>query len=345
MRFGFMDHVPCASWQSEGQRYHDILAQIEVGDKVGFDTAWLAEIHFFPDVSRLASPLTVLAAAAQRTQRIRLGTAVTLLPLHNPLKIAEEAATVDILSGGRLELGVGRGAAPNMFAAYNIPAAETRERFVEALDVIRTAWTSERLSYQGKYLCVQDLPVFPRPVQRPHPPIRIAANSPETYTLAGGLGLPIFATPLIAGSMDKLREYIKAHRESLPAGVKQDVAVAFPVHVAASRAQARRECEASLMHFFSFLEQRRPDIQALPESYQALQQAVERLKGITYEEVEGLGAVLGDPEYCVERVQALAEEFRMNEFICYFNQGGLVDHTVVKRAMELFATQVIPRCR
>ncbi len=345
MRFGFMDHVPCAAWQSEGQRYHDILAQIELGDKVGFETAWLAEIHFFPDVSRLASPLTVLAAAAQRTQRIRLGTAVTLLPLHNPLKIAEEAATVDILSGGRLELGVGRGAAPNMFAAYNVPAAETRDRFVEALEVIRQAWMSERLTYQGKYLHVEDLPVFPRPVQKPHPPIRIAANSPETYTLAGRLGLPIFATPLIAGSMDKLREYIKAHRESLPAGVKQDVSVAFPVHVSTSRAQARQECEASLMHFFSFLEQRRPDIQALPESYQALQQAVERLKGITYEEVEGLGAVLGDPAYCVERVQALAEEFHMNEFICYFNQGGLVDHTAVKRAMELFAAKVIPRCR
>jgi len=145
--------------------------------------------------------------------------------------------------------------------------------------------------------------------------------------------------------MDKLREYIGAHRESLPAGVKQDVAVAFPVHVAASRAQARRECEESLMHFFSFLEQRRPDIQALPESYQALQQAVDRLKGIKYEEVEELGAVLGDPEYCAERVQALQEEFRMDEFICYFNQGGLIEPAAVRHAMELFAQEVIPRCR
>jgi len=123
------------------------------------------------------------------------------------------------------------------------------------------------------------------------------------------------------------------------------VAVAFPVHVAASRAQARRECEPSLQHFFSFLEQRRPDIQALPESYQALQQAVDRLKGITYEEVEDLGAVLGDPAYCVERVQALQEEFHTDEFICYFNPGGLIDPAAVRRAMELFASEVIPRCR
>jgi alkanesulfonate monooxygenase SsuD/methylene tetrahydromethanopterin reductase-like flavin-dependent oxidoreductase (luciferase family) len=345
MRFGFMDHLPCAEWQSEGQRYTDILAQIELGDRLGFDSAYLAEIHFFPAVSRIASPLTILAAAAQRTQRIRLGTAVTLLPLHHPLKIAEDAATVDILSNGRLELGVGRGAAPSMFTAYNVPITESRERFEESLDVIRQAWTSQRLTYHGKYLHVDDVAVFPRPVQKPHPPLRIAANSPDTYSIAGRLGLPIFATPLIAGSMDKLREYIGAHRESLPEGVKQDVAIAFPVHTAASRAQARRECEPSLKHFFSFLEQRRPDIQALPESYQAFQKAVDRLAKLTYEDVEELGGVLGDPDYCVERVQALREEFRMNEFICYFNQGGLINHDAVMRSMELFAHEVIPRCR
>jgi alkanesulfonate monooxygenase SsuD/methylene tetrahydromethanopterin reductase-like flavin-dependent oxidoreductase (luciferase family) len=345
MRFGFMDHLPCAEWQSEDERYTDILGQIELADRLGFDTAWLAEIHFFPAVSRLASPLTVLAAAAQRTQRIRLGTAVTLLPLHNPLKIAEDAATVDVLSHGRLELGVGRGAAPTMFAAYNVPIKESRERFEEALSVIRQAWTGDHLTYHGKYLDVENLPVFPRPVQKPHPPLRIAANSPETYTIAGRLGLPIFATPLIAGSMDTLRQYIAAHRESLPSGVQQDVAIAFTVHAAASRAQARCECETSLKHFFSFLEQRRPDIQALPESYQSFQKAVDRLAKITYEEVEELGAVFGDPDYCVERVHALREEFRMNEFICYFNQGGLISHDAVMHSMELFAKEVIPRCR
>jgi alkanesulfonate monooxygenase SsuD/methylene tetrahydromethanopterin reductase-like flavin-dependent oxidoreductase (luciferase family) len=127
--------------------------------------------------------------------------------------------------------------------------------------------------------------------------------------------------------------------------VKQDVAVAFPVHAAPSREQARREVEPSVMHFFSFLEQRRPDIQALPESYQSLQRAVDRLAKITYEEVEDLGAAFGDPDYCVERVRALQREFGMNEFICYFNQGGLVEPAVVRRSMELFAREVIPHCR
>ncbi len=91
--------------------------------------------------------------------------------------------------------------------------------------------------------------------------------------------------------------------------------------------------------------QRYHDIQALPESYQSLQKAVDRLKGITYEELGDLGAVLGDPEHCAERVQTLQREFQTNEFICYFNQGGLVEHAAVKRSMELFAQEVMPRCR
>ena len=124
MRFGFFDQLPCSSSQSAPQRYQDILAQIRLADTVGFDTVWLGELHFGPNTSIMASPLMVLATAAQHTERIRLGTAVTLLPLHNPMKIAEEAATADILSRGRLEFGVGRGSAPIHYTGYNIPMEE-----------------------------------------------------------------------------------------------------------------------------------------------------------------------------------------------------------------------------
>jgi len=121
MRFGFFDQLPCAGAYSERQRYQDLIAQIELGDTLGFDTVWLGELHFSRAFSILADPLMVLAAAAQRATRIRLGTAVTLLPLHNPVKLAEEAAITDILSDGRLEFGVGRGTAPVHYAGYDIP--------------------------------------------------------------------------------------------------------------------------------------------------------------------------------------------------------------------------------
>src|SRR5262247_1046556 len=105
MRFGFFDQLPCTSGYTEYQRYQDIIAQIELGDQLGFDTVWLGELHFSWAFSILHAPLMVLAAAAQRRARIRLGTAVTLLPWRHPVQTAEEAATADILSNGRLELG------------------------------------------------------------------------------------------------------------------------------------------------------------------------------------------------------------------------------------------------
>jgi alkanesulfonate monooxygenase SsuD/methylene tetrahydromethanopterin reductase-like flavin-dependent oxidoreductase (luciferase family) len=345
VRFGFFDQLPCADWQSEHQRLQDIIAQIELGDELGFDTAWLGELHFIPNFSCLASPLMVLAAAAQRTKRIRLGTAVTLLPLHSPVKMAEDAATADQLSNGRLEFGVGRGATPIYFAGYNVSQEESRERFEEALEVILQAWTNERLSYQGKHFQVQDVPVAPRPMQKPYPPIRIAANSPDTFTIAGQLGLPIFASPLI-NPPDKLREYLGVHRDTLKAGIKQDVALAFPVHVADSRAQARQEFETSLMHFFSMAgELVKPLANAEIKSYEAYRELQARLENVSYEAIDKSMGIFGDPDYCVEKIKTLQQDFHMNEFIAYFNQGGLMDHALVRRSMERFAKEVMLHCR
>src|SRR5260370_1040699 len=237
MRFGFFDQLPCAPGYSEPQRYKDILAQIELGDAVGFDTVWLGEIHFIREFSILADPLMVLAAAAQRTSRIRLGTAVTLLPMHNPVKIAEEAAIADILSNGRLEFGVGRGTAPQHYAGYGIPQEESRERFDEALDFIIGAWTDEPFSFEGKYFHAHELSVVPRPLQSPHPPVRIAAHSPDTFPFAAGRHFPIFATPMI-NPPDKLKAGLAVYRDGL-GGAPADTALAFPVHVSAHRDPAR----------------------------------------------------------------------------------------------------------
>ena len=345
MRFGFFDQLPCASGHSERQRYRDILGQIELGDRVGFDTVWLGELHFGRGFSILADPLMVLAAAAQHTSRIRLGTAVTLLPLHNPVKIAEAAAIVDILSDGRLELGVGRGTAPQHYAGYGIPQEESRERFDEALDFILAAWGNERFSFEGKYFRVHDLSVVPRPLQSPYPPVRIAANSPDTFPMAARRRFPIFATPLI-NPPDKLKEGLAVYRAGLPAGSPGDAALAFPVHVAASRDAARRECEAGLLRFLREAGERlRPLSQGDIRSFEAFRAVVARIERVTYDDMDREMGVFGDPDYCVARVRALKREYGMDEFICYFNQGGLMDHEMVRRSMTLFASEVMPHCR
>jgi alkanesulfonate monooxygenase SsuD/methylene tetrahydromethanopterin reductase-like flavin-dependent oxidoreductase (luciferase family) len=344
MRFGFFDQLPCASGFTERQRYRDIIAQIELGDALGFDVAWLGEIHFSRTFSILADPLMVLAAAAQRTTRIRLGTAVTLLPLHNPIKIAEEAATADILSDGRLEFGVGRGVL-YQYPGYGIPPEESRERFEEALDFILRAWNNETFSFDGKHFCARDLSVVPRPVQSPHPPVRIAANSPDSFPFAGRRKLPIFASPLI-NPPDKLKTGLAVYRDTLPNGTAGDVALAFPVHVAASRTQARQDCEAGLLRFLrEATGLNRPLRDTDVKGFEAFREVLARLERVKYEDFDREIGVFGDPDYCVDRVQSLRREYRMDEFICYFNQGGVMDHAMVKNSMALFAKEVIPHCR
>ena len=345
MRFGFFDQSPCASGFTERQRYKDIMAQIELGDELGFDTAWLGELHFSRAFSILADPLMVLAAAAQRTTRIRLGTAVTLLPLHNPVKITEEAAIADILSDGRLEFGVGRGAFPLYYVGFDVPQEESRERFEEALDFILGAWESEHFSFDGKYYHADDLCVIPRPVQSPHPPVRVAANSPETFPFAARRGLPIFAAPLI-NPPERLKAGLRAYRETLPAGAKGDTALAFSVHVTTSRAQARQDTEAGLLRFLREAAERlRPLGHTDIKTFEAFRQVLARIERVKYEDFDREMGVFGDADYCVERVRALQREYGMDEFICYFNQGGVMDHPMVKQSMTAFARDVMPCCR
>src|SRR5882724_5003191 len=149
MRFGLFFQASERAGESHAQRFTEMLELATLADELGFDVAWLAEIHFGAAFSLLASPLMAVPAIAQRTKRIRVGTAVTLLPLHHPLACAEQAATADILSGGRLEFGVGRGSIPTQFHGFRIPVSENRARFAECLDIIRLAWTKDRFSYDG----------------------------------------------------------------------------------------------------------------------------------------------------------------------------------------------------
>lgn len=341
MRFGFFDQLPCAPEFTEAQRYKDIIAQIELGDQLGYDTVWLGELHFSRAFSVLADPLMVLAAAAQRTSRIRLGTAVTLLPLHHPVKIAEEAAIADILSDGRIELGCGRGTAPTHYAGYQIPMEESRERFDEALDFILGAWTQETFSHHGKHFNVDNLTLAPRPVQQPHPPIRIAANSPDTFPFAARRRFPIFATPLI-NPPDKLKEGLGVYRSTY----QGDCALAFPVHVADSRAQARQDCEKGLMRFLREAGERlRPLGAGDIKSFEAFRQVLARIDSVTFSDMDRDMGAFGDPAYCIDRLHQLNEEYGIDEFICYFNQGGLMEHTMVRRSMTRFAEEVMPHFR
>lgn len=184
MEFGLFMEFYQRPGYSQAQAFEESFARVRVAEEAGLDSIWLAEIHFAPDRSVLASPLTVASAIAAQTKRIRIGTAVEVLPLGNPIRMAEEAATVDHISKGRFEFGVGRSGLPRGYIGYNIPYSESRARFFESLEVIQKAWTMEHFSHKGQFYSYNDVCVVPKPYQSPHPPIRVAANSSDTFQLS-----------------------------------------------------------------------------------------------------------------------------------------------------------------
>ena len=215
---------------------------------------------------------------------------------------------------------------------------------VFAVGFLAAAWTQERLSFEGKYFRAHDLPVVPRPLQSPHPPVRIAANSPDTFPFAARRHFPIFATPMI-NPPDKLKAGLEVYREGL-SGAPSDTALAFPVHVSASREQARAECEPGLMRFMREAGERlRPLGDHDVKSFEAFRQVLARMDRVTFSDIDREMGVFGDPDYCVERVRELRRDYGMDEFICYFNQGGLMDPAMVRETMSLFAKEVMPHCR
>src|SRR5216684_9032855 len=157
MEIGLFTEFQCPPGMDEAQAFDESLAQMTAAEDLGFDAVWLAEIHFQKGRSVLASPLVIAAALATWTRRVKIGIAVQVLPLSHPLRLAEDVATVDHLTKGRLEFGVGRSGLPGHYQGFNIPYSESRERFLETLDVLVKAWTHDRFSHEGRYFQFQDV--------------------------------------------------------------------------------------------------------------------------------------------------------------------------------------------
>ena len=151
MQFGVFYQLPCAEDQTDSARYDDTIAQPQLADQLGFDTVWLAELHFNPQFSVMPAPLLLGSAIAATTERIKIGTAVNLNPLHHPIRLAEEIATLDLLSDGRAIFDIGRGSNPSHFHGYGVDMEQGRSAFQKAVELILKAWTTDELSYSGKH--------------------------------------------------------------------------------------------------------------------------------------------------------------------------------------------------
>ena len=174
--------------------YNRALKRIEIMDKTGYDAVWLAE-HHFSSYSVCPSVHLMAMHIASRTENLRIGTAVTLAAFYHPLRIAEEVALLDVLTGGRINWGAGRGFDPVEMSVFGVPPDESSARFREAVEIVLAAWSNERLTFEGQFHSYKDVEVLPKPCQRPHPPAWVAASSIEAIEWAAGRGLSILMDP------------------------------------------------------------------------------------------------------------------------------------------------------
>jgi alkanesulfonate monooxygenase SsuD/methylene tetrahydromethanopterin reductase-like flavin-dependent oxidoreductase (luciferase family) len=347
--FGIFHEFPRAQGQTDAEAFTKGFAQIEAAERGGIDVIWLAELHLLPERSVASAPLVLASAIAARTRRVKIGIAVQVLPLCHPLRLAEEVATLDQISNGRLIFGVGRSGFPRTYEAYGIAYGESRERFGEVLDVLTRSLREERFSFEGSFYTFRDITVVPRPLQRPHPPLRVAATSADTYPAIGAMGLPIFVAVRL-GTIEELgpniAAYRAAYRQAGHAGQGQ-VYLRVPIFVGETEMGARADAERSIMQFYRTLGLQLEGTAARP-GVRAIEQRIGRgqaLQTIRYEDALRDKLIVGTPASVTMRIEELIRKLGLNGVLAELNCGGLIAEDKVMRSLQLMCEEVAPRLR
>jgi len=331
---------------SEATAFQEALQLAEAADAWGLDGVWLGEIHFSPTRSVQSAPIALASFMAARTRRVRIGTAVTVLPLANPLRIAEEVATVDQLSQGRFDFGIGRSGSPRAYDVLGIPYGESQARFEEALGIIREAWKGEPFSYQGKFYRCENTTVSPRPYQVPHPPLRMAANSEETFPVVGRLGLPLFVG-LRDLDIPELRIHLVAYRAAWrEAGHPGhgDVCLRIPIYAAPREKEAIEEPYENMMYFFRrHAELTQSGVGRADTGPADRRQArLDQLATLSYDEILKTRVAFGTAPSLTDRLARLREELALDGIIAELNPGGLLPMERMQRTLRILTHEVLP---
>ena len=347
MDFGINANFNIGSNPTHADAFREAFEEIDLAEELGLDTVWLGEMHFNPNRSVLSAPIIVATSIATRTKRLRVGMAVQVLPLIHPLRIAEEAATVDQLSQGRFEFGIGRSGNVRAYDIMGIDYGESRERFQEALDIILMAWKGEPFSYEGKYNTITNATLSPLPYQQPHPKIRIAASSEDSFGRIGRLGHPIFLG-LRAMDVEDLKNNLEDYKSEWQAaghpGDGGDINVRVPVYIAPSEAEAIEEPRDSIEAFF----QRQRELfeyslgRAGVEVAEKRQARYEKLANSTYEDLLQTRVVFGSPEQVIDRITEFQEVLGVTGITAELNPGGFLPKEAVHRSLELLTQEVMP---
>ena len=350
MQFGSFMEFHRREGHSQADAFREAFGHIELSEALGLDAVWLAESHFNPVRSVLSSPHAIASAIAARTKRLRIGTAVSVLPLGNPLRTAEEAATIDQISEGRFEFGVGRSGLPGSYEGYNIPYSESRERFYEYLEIILEAWCKERFTYKGQFYGFDDVCLVPKPYQQPHPPIRIAATTSDTFPVVGKMGFAIFVGVRgmnLDGVAEQVESYRAAWKEAGHEG-EIDVSLRVPVYVGETEEDALTAPEESFMRQFRRLGGQLAASASRAGSDPGEERAERgaQLASIQWErDVIGQKAAVGTPEMVIEQLKVMKDALSLTGVVAEFNAGELIPEDKISNSLRLFCEEVIPAFR
>jgi alkanesulfonate monooxygenase SsuD/methylene tetrahydromethanopterin reductase-like flavin-dependent oxidoreductase (luciferase family) len=326
--------------------YEGMIAEVKLAELLGFHGAWFAE-HRVPGFA-FGSPAMFIAACARETRRIRLGCSVSLLPLNNPVRTAEDYVMADVLSGGRLDFGVGRGLYKYDYDMANVPMNESRERFDENLAIIRKLWTEEHITYRGRWTTIEGHTLAPRPTQQPCPPIWVAAvRTEDTYRWAGTNGFNLLTAPFFFPDHREQQALLKIYRDALRAAghdpASKEIMAVYHMYCAERDDDVTATADPALGRYQAFTKATDMSRQAYrdPIAYKDWKGFFENRESITLDQMKASRAVIGRPEECIDRIRMLSERFGIT-YLCFEVNFGALPHARVKESMERFASQVMP---
>jgi luciferase family oxidoreductase group 1 len=347
MKFGMLHLFENPIGKSEHQIVKEQLDLMRAAEDFGFDSIWPAE-HHFTEYGYCASPALSLAAVASVTKRIRLGTGIVVLPFNQPIRVAEDFAMLDLMSDGRVDFGVGRGYQPGEYKGFGIDQSKSRGMFNEALEIILQAWTQERVNFKGVHYTVDDQPVRPKPLQKPHPPVWVASLSEATFPMVGKWGFNLLCAPVFGFQGRMATDLLDAYRNALRSGghdpASKEIAALCMVYCADTTEQARREFADRVIWYYRTISKyvAPPAGQGPVKTYELYTKTRDLAANITWEQLLEAGAVIcGDRDHCIERIAQIEKQFGMTQLLCWTRLGGL-DHRKVLHSMELMQKHVIP---
>ncbi len=332
--------------------YNDCLEQVQLADTLGYRTVWFTEHHFLPGFSHSSAPEVWLSYLAAKTQNIRLGHAIVLLPftINHPLRVAERVAVLDVISGGRVEFGGGRAISESELSAFGVDPEDTRPQWLESLRMLADMWTNDDFSWDSELMQIPTRTVTPHPLQQPHPPMWVAATQPSTVEIAADNGLGVLGFGIgLEGSNELIELYRERIKNAKPIG--KFVHNRFGLFLTTLCCETDEEALAIQGPNFELYNEQVKQLFApwvdgkAPHSYEWFmeywQKNQEIMKDVTMEEiVANGGAAIGSVETVTKVFQHL-KDAGVDEILC-FSQGYTTPNEKVKRSIELIANEVMP---